>query len=194
MGVKDQISNLVRELRKQELEDSRSLVLVPAGNKEDAARRELLETWLQIELGGSGSLNARGTTLAALAGATIALVANAGAAWLDQKWGLSTGVKSWLLALLGMGLLGLGLSVVCAIRAVWPNSPWRPELGELLERAGLSGFRDTDGEATLLLRILELQRAKNETKARRMRWAYLWLVAGSLGVISAASLFGIAVS
>ncbi|HEX2264880.1 MAG TPA: hypothetical protein VHH14_01205 [Solirubrobacterales bacterium] len=103
-------------------------------------------------------------------------------------------MKGWLLVLLGIGLLGLGLSVVWAISAVWPNSPWRPDLGDLLEQMQRPGFRDSEDEANILFRILELQRAKNEAKARRMRWAYLSLILGALGVVAAAGLFGVYVS
>jgi hypothetical protein len=179
-------------LRRNPLEIPREL-RVPPGLRGAALqeRIERLERWVDVELSGSGSLNARGTTLAALVGATIALVANFAATWLDAGWGLSDGLEAALSILLALSLIGLGSSALFALAAVWPASYWRPELSELVAALGGEPVEDeARSYAERLLRTVELQRARNERKARFMRWSYLLLAVGAALVVVQALLFG----
>jgi cation transporter-like permease len=178
-------------LSRDELEKARPRSLADSlSDQEILERRAQIQSLLEVELAGSGSLNARGTTLAGLVGATIPLVANFAGTWLDAKWRLSNTVRDTLTVLLIPSLAGLAASALFALTAVWPFSQWRPQLQELVGKLGAPA--DARAETQLLLEALEHQRAKNEQKARRMRWSYLLLIAGALLVLAQAATFAIA--
>jgi hypothetical protein len=174
-----------------ELEKARPLSLAESlSGQAIRERHQQIQSLLEVELAGSGSLNARGTTLAGLVGATIALVANFAATWLDAKWRLSDTVESVITVLLIASLAALAASALFALAAVWPYSQWRPQLHKLVEK--LRAPLDQRGETQLLLETLEYQRARNEQKARRMRWSYLLLIGGAFFVLAQAATFAIA--
>jgi hypothetical protein len=178
-------------LWRDELEKTRPLSLADSlSDDEIPERREQIRSLLEVELAGSGSLNARGTTLAGLVGATIALVANFAATWLDAKWRLSSTAETAIKVLLIASLAGLAASALFALTAVWPFSQWRPQLYNLVDQ--LRNHAEARAETQLLLETLEHQRAKNEQKARRMRWSYLLLIVGALLVVAQAATFAIA--
>jgi hypothetical protein len=166
------------------------------GDDELNWRQVELKAWLETELQGSSSLNARGTTLAALVGATIALVAGFASTWLDPEWGLSDGVEVFLTVLLAIALLALGLSGLFAFFAVYPVSKWRGQLEEIVPT--LAGNVEADRHkqvrryAQLTLETLELQRTRNDRKARHMRISLVLLIAGVAAVLIQALAFAIA--
>lgn len=172
------MSGWLHGLRKSEAETPRAR----AGSASSGDGARLLRWTFTNELEASSSLNSRGSTLAGLIAATIAIVGTFTAAWLDGDSGVS-GIGDWILvALLVLSLLALGGSAGYAIAAVWPRSRWRGEVGEMIAMAAAKPSEQE--EASLLLSMAEHQRATNETKARRMRLSYLLLAAGLVLVIA----------
>lgn len=178
-------------------EELRKLLIDPSlGDKELGRRQVELKAWLETELQGSTSLNARGTTLAALVGATIALVAGFASTWLDPKWGFSDQMQILLTVLLGVALMALGLSGLFALFAVWPSSKWRGQLEEIVPT--LAGAVEAEpGEQVrryvqLTLETLELQRVRNERKAQLMRFSLRLLAIGVATVLIQALTFAVA--
>jgi hypothetical protein len=156
------------------------------------AVQEETHTLLSIELEGSGSLNRRGTQLAASCGVILGLLANASRAW------TSTESPDALVFMTMLAALPLASAAGCALWAVTPQSKWRGELYALVVELVEGTPADLDvtskplevGEreelavrrqaTRRLAGMLEWQRETNETKAHRMRWAYLLFAVGVL--------------
>lgn len=171
----------------------RTLALRPTGT--GAAEVALAESrqLMDMELSGSGSLNTRGTQLAGLTGATIALVAT-----LSEKWLNATGgsTRAWLGALIVVSMLALFGAMYCAIFAVLPTSKWRGALATALNDDLATETADpVDREALsrsmaqVYLAIAEEQRVRNQAKADDMLLAYGFLALGVITLLCAAVIF-----
>jgi hypothetical protein len=145
----------------------------------------------ELELSGSGSLNARGTQLAGLTGATIALVATLAQKWLSSTNGATRGSLAGLIV---AAMVLLFLAMYWALFAVLPTSRWRKTLAEALG-ADLGGEGLIEREAlsrALAGRYLDMaedQRARNQAKADDMLLAYGFLASGVVALLAASILF-----
>jgi hypothetical protein len=169
--------------------------LVLRRTRDDAAEVALNEAkaLFEMELSGSGSLNARGTQLAGLTGATIALVATLADKWLNAAGGAS---RIWLGVLLIAAMVALFGSVYCALFAVLPTSRWRKVLADALSNdlAGTDPAAVQEDElsrsmAQAYLTMAEDQRVRNEAKADDMLLAYGFLSLGIVALLAAALIF-----
>jgi hypothetical protein len=168
--------------------------LEPRATEPEAVRVALDETKhvFDMELSGSGSLNTRGTQLAGLAGATIALVGTVAQKWLSATHG-GTRVAIGVLVILSM--LALFGAMYCAIFAVLPTSKWRRKVEDLIGKdLGGTTAETSDEElrsaiATRYLRMAEDQRVRNQAKADDMLLSYGFLGAGVAALLIAATLF-----
>ena len=171
----------------------RTLVLRPTGTgAADVALAESKQL-MDMELSGSGSLNTRGTQLAGLTGATIALVAT-----LSEKWLSATGgsTRTWLGALVIVSMVALFGAMYCAIFAVLPTSKWRQSLANTLQNDLANPTPDpiekealSRSMAQAYLAIAEEQRVRNQAKADDMLLAYGHLAFAVVILLSAAILF-----
>jgi hypothetical protein len=144
---------------------------------------------LDMELAGSGSLNTRGSQLAGLTGATVALVATAAPKWFDE---VSGDTEIAVAISLGLALLFLLLSIYVAIFAVLPTSRWRKGLERILREdlAAVDGAvpetkSENDVRQQMLAQYLDMadkQRIRNHRKADDMLWAYCLFFAGVLAI------------
>jgi hypothetical protein len=174
--------------RDKEIEEDspRKLAAASGGPIAEQWRLDELHRHFALELGASTSLNTRGTQLAALTGVIIGLL---GTVAKDRELTCLT----WLL--LATAGIGLAVAAAAAIGAVYPHSKWRKDLHPLVlalsaeisvsEHDGSRIAQPIPGVVSRLLTMVETQRHTNETKARRMRFAYLGLALG-LGASAAA--------
>jgi hypothetical protein len=171
----------------------RKLVIRPT--QDDAVGVALSEakTLLEMELSGSGSLNTRGTQLAGLTAATIALVATLADKWLGAAEGA---LRIWLGVLIILAMIALFGAVYCAVFAVLPTSRWRGVLADALS----NDLASTDPKAVqkddlsqsmaqVYLTMAEDQRVRNEAKADDMLLAYGFLSLGIISLLVAALIF-----
>jgi hypothetical protein len=177
--------------RDRDVPRRRELALRPTGEGASEVALSESKALFDMELGGSGSLNTRGTQLAGLTGATIALVAT-----LADKWLSSTGgsTRGWLGALILVSMASLFLAMYCAVFAVLPTSRWRGTLATVLgDDLAASDPVGRDALCRALagryLSMAEDQRARNQAKADDMLLAYAFLATGVVVLLAASILF-----
>lgn len=147
---------------------------------------------LDMELAGSGSLNSRGTQLAGLTGATIALVATVAEKWLGE---IDGDTRTWITILVVAAMIALFMAMYFAVFAVLPTSRWRGELEQALHQDlavdnGAASHEDLQRElAQRYLSMAEHQRVRNHRKAQDMLLSYATLVLGVLALLIAAIIF-----
>lgn len=134
---------------------------------------------------GSGSLNQRATTLAALAVAALGAfgVFSAQIGKIDPP-GLSIAVA----ALVGIAGFALFLAAVFALASVLPSGRWTATFAARVETVA-EGQLDTTLRSRHLLRAVKMQLARNYQKATLMKKAYwltgIALLAATLAVLTA---------
>jgi hypothetical protein len=133
-----------------------------------------LERAFEAEITASMSLNVRGTAIAAAAPIGILLLAQFAATWLDDnRWEIPA--LGLMKGLLSANVVLLVIAMAMAVRAVWPKRGWRDQQKRRLQ-ALYAGDERTEGQ--LLLEMVEIERASNEKKARRLRQAVVPLAIG----------------
>jgi hypothetical protein len=169
----------------------RTLALRPTDAGAEQVALDESKGLMNMELAGSGSLNTRGTQLAGLAGATIALVGTLAEKWLSATGGAT---RTWLGVLIIVSMIALFGAMYCAIFAVLPTSLWRGTLANAL-RSDLASSGSVDSAdlcrlvSQTYLTIAEDQRARNQAKADDMLLSYGFLGAAVLVLLAAAMVF-----
>jgi hypothetical protein len=169
--------------RKSRVEDP--LELQPSDHLTE--RIESLERAFATELTGSMSLNIRGVFL--VAGGTVALllVAQFSATWLDDgHWEFPEIWDIVMQTALVVTALAFALSVLLSVWAVWPRRGFAPALRERVERMNAG---DREGEAALLLQMLDSLRVSNERKGRWIRVGSLPFAVAVLGTVAQGLIF-----
>jgi hypothetical protein len=138
-----------------------------------------LERAFGSELTGSMSLNIRGAFLAAGSAVALLLVAQFSATWLDDgHWEFADIWDIVMQAALVVTAVAFALSVLLSVWAVWPRRGFAPALRERIEKMNAG---DREGEAALLLKMVDSLRVSNERKGRWIRIASLPFVVAVLG-------------
>ena len=176
--------------RKTELEEARSLDEVATSNTDLPRRIERLERAFQAELTASMSLNIRGTALAAASALAILLLAQFSAIWLDETHWKLTGWLEWIMRylLLPGSVIALVVCIAVSVVATWPRRAWASDFQDRLQQLGQGNDQK---EAALLLGMVEGQRARNERKARILRFASIPLVAAVFCTVAQAGVFAL---
>ncbi|HET9324035.1 MAG TPA: hypothetical protein VFO03_09165, partial [Gaiellaceae bacterium] len=171
--------------RKGSLEADRDLAAAPGLAK----RTDRLERAFGSELTSSMSLNIRGTALAAGSAVGVLLLAQFSSVWLDDnKWVVSDLWDNALLLVLTVTVVAFGLAALIAGVAVWPKRRWAGEQQRRLEKLAAG---DEEGEAALLLEMVERQRRVNERRGRLLRIGAIAFALALLGTIAQAMIFAL---
>ena len=171
--------------RKGGLEADRDLDAAP----DLAGRLDRLERAFTSELTSSMSLNIRGTALAAASGVGVLMIAQFSAIWLDDNsWVLPDLWDAILLTVLTVTVVAFGLAALVAGVAVWPKRRWAGQQQLRLEKLAAG---DEQGEAVLLLEMVERQRRVNERRGRLLRVGAIVFAVALLGTIAQATIFAL---
>jgi len=178
--------NSISDLGKQAIERLRQVELTPA-ETEKGKKQQLgeLEKMIKALGQGSGSLNQRATTLAALAVAALGAFGVFSAHIGDIN---PSGLKIAAAALVGTAGVALLAAATFALASVLPGGRWTATFADRVETVA-EGKLDTDLRCRHLLRAIKAQLERNYQKATLMKKAY-WLtgvalVAATLAVITA---------
>lgn len=171
--------------RKGSLEADRDLAAAP----DLAKRTDRLERAFGSELTSSMSLNIRGTALAAASAVGVLLLAQFSSIWLDDnKWVISDLWDNALLVTLTVTVVAFALAALVAGVAIWPKRRWAGEQRLRLERLAAG---DEEGEAALLLEMVERQRRVNEGRGRLLRIGAIVFAVALLGTVVQAMIFAL---
>ena len=177
----------------KDVPSKRELVLRPTVTEATEVALSESKQLFNMELSGSGSLNTRGTQLAGLTGATVALVATLADKWLTATNGATQVLLGGLIIVAMVSLFG---AMYCAIFAVLPTSTWRTALAETLSN-DLASIDPSPVQSETLSRSMaqayltmaEDQRVRNQAKADDMLLAYGFLALGVIVLLIAAVTF-----
>jgi hypothetical protein len=149
-----------------------------------STHQKMLDRQLDLALRGSDSLNGRGTTLAGLLGATIAVVAAASVEVIGHVDELPTSSIVAIASIFGFALAALGLCVGFALAAVRPNTRSSARIQTVVDQLMSDVFDEHAVRRSTWLALNE-QRQANDRKSGLMRVAYVLAAIGIVAVVVA---------